>query len=159
MDIGKFSLSASCKESIGGWNMMVQHWLKYYVMIRAMDRTRSKKTPQLKPKIWAFTMSSLFHGYYIGYSLFFIGLFLIDEGFASINRSYLMTKLRKVLPGGSFNSVAVVVIVQLLLRFSSINFFLLTWNNCLAYCAFYFHYIFSLPLLLMIIGNMTRTKT
>ena len=111
MDIRKFSFSASCKESIGGWNMMVQHWLKYYVMIRAMDRTQSKKTPQLKPKIWAFTMSSLFHGYYIGYSLFFVGLFLIDEGYASINRSYLMTKLRKVLPGGSFNSVATVAMV------------------------------------------------
>ena len=93
MDISKFTFSASCKESIAGWNMRVQHWLKYYVMIRQMDRTKSKKSPQLMPKIYAFVMSSLFHGYYIGYSLFFIGLFVIDEGFASINRSYLMKPL------------------------------------------------------------------
>ena len=45
MDISRFSFSSSCKDSIAGWNMMTQHWLKYYVMIRQMDRTQSKKTP------------------------------------------------------------------------------------------------------------------
>ena len=158
MDIKKFTFSASCKDSISGWNMMVQHWLKYYVMVRQMDRTQSKKTPQIKPKIYAFAMSSIFHGYYIGYSLFFFGLFFIDEGWASINRSYLMTRAKKMLPSGSFSTITSVALAQLLLRFSSINFFLLTWSNCITYCAFYFHYIFSLPLLLVIVGNLTRAK-
>lgn len=80
--------------------MFTQHWLKYYVMVRQMDRTQSKKTPQVWPKIYAFAMSSLFHGYYIGYSLFFFGLFFIDEAWAAINRSYLLSKAQKVLPGG-----------------------------------------------------------
>ena len=34
MDICRFSFSPSCKDSISGWNMTTQHWLKYYVMIR-----------------------------------------------------------------------------------------------------------------------------
>ena len=46
----------------------------------------------------------------------------------------------------------------MLLRFSSINFFLLTWADCTTYCALYFHYIFSLPLAMMIIGRLTAAK-
>ena len=49
-----------------------------------MDRTQSKKSPQLWPKIFTFIMSACFHGYYIGYSLFFFGLFFIDEAWACI---------------------------------------------------------------------------
>jgi len=158
MDIQKFTFSSSCKESVGAWNMRTQHWLKYYVMVRQMDRTQSKKTPQLWPKVYAFAMSSVFHGYYIGYSLFFFGLFFIDEGWARINRSYLVEKARKMLPSGRWSSVLGVMLVQLLLRFSSINFFLLTWNDCISYCSHYFYYIFALPLALMIIGRLTPTK-
>ena len=158
MDIGRFTFSPSCKESIAGWNMRTQHWLKYYCMVRQMDRSSSKRTQQLWPKLYAFGMSAVFHGYYIGYSLFFFGLFFIDEAWASINRSYLSEKVKKILPGGAWTTVLSTATIQMLLRFSSINFFLLTWVNCMAYCSSYFHYIFSLPLVLIVIGKMTAVK-
>ena len=46
----------------------------------------------------------------------------------------------------------------MLLRFSSINFLLLTFDDCTAYCAHYFHYLFSLPLLMLIVGKLTIAR-
>ena len=46
----------------------------------------------------------------------------------------------------------------MLLRFSSINFFLLTWADCTAYCAYYFNYIYLLPLVMVVVGKMTVVK-
>ena len=63
-----------------------------------------------------------------------------------------------MLPESSFGSIVSVILVQLLLRFSSINFFLLEWNTCFAYCTSYFHYIYLLPLTLMIIGKLPKPK-
>ena len=42
MDILAFTWSPTAKESISNWNMRTQHWLKYYIMLRQMDRTKSK---------------------------------------------------------------------------------------------------------------------
>ena len=92
MDVTKFSISTTCKDCIGSWNMRTQHWLKYYVMMRNMDRDLPRKTPQMFPKLWAFFVSALFHGYYIGYVLFFLGLFLIDIGWAALNKTRLAQK-------------------------------------------------------------------
>lgn len=47
-------------------------------------------------------------------------------------------------------------LIQILLRFSSINFFLLTWKDCMSYCGHYFHYIFSVPLAFMLIEKLSR---
>ncbi len=84
MDVIKFTCSSSVKETIASWNMRTNHWLKYYVMTRNMDRTLPRKVNQVWPKVWAFILSDIFHGYYIGYSLFFLGLFLIDMSKASL---------------------------------------------------------------------------
>lgn len=157
MDIKRFSFSSSCKESIAGWNMRTQHWLKYYCMVRQMDRTQSKKIPQVWPKIAAFTMSSMFHGYYIGYTVFFGALFFIDEAWAAISRSYLIQQGKMMLPE-TLRIILSTVICQVLLRFSCVNFFLLTFEDCLTYCTHYFHYIFTIPLILLVVGKLTTAK-
>ena len=103
-------------------------------------------------------MSSAFHGYYIGYSLFFVGLFVIDEAWAAINRSAIAEKAKRLLPGGVWMTVVSTATIQMLLRFSSINFFLLTWVDCMAYCIGYFKYIFLLPLSMIALGKLTVVR-
>ena len=44
MDIKGFHWGNSAKEMISHWNMRTQHFLKYYVMIRMMDRNLPKGT-------------------------------------------------------------------------------------------------------------------
>lgn len=44
MDIQCFHWGITAKDSISGWNMRTQHWLKYYVMMRSMDRNLPKGT-------------------------------------------------------------------------------------------------------------------
>ena len=44
MDIKGFHWGNSAKEMISHWNMRTQHWLKYYVMMRSMDRNLPKGT-------------------------------------------------------------------------------------------------------------------
>ena len=78
MDINSFNWGSTAKDSISKWNMRTQHWLKYYVMMRFMDRDMPRGSFQLSAILKTFAVSAIFHGYYIGYYLFFSGLFLLD---------------------------------------------------------------------------------
>lgn len=60
--------------------MRTQHWLKYYVMMREMDRTQPRGKFQAIPVLKTFLVSAVFHGIFIGYYFFFFGLFLMDVG-------------------------------------------------------------------------------
>ena len=78
MDVTRFTWSPTAKEAISNWNMRTQHWLKYYVMLRSMDRSLPRNAFQLKAIVWTFAVSAGFHGLYVGYYLFFAGLFILD---------------------------------------------------------------------------------
>ena len=78
--------------------MRTQHWLKYYVMMRSMDRSLPRGTFQLKAIIKTFSISAIFHGYYIGYYLFFSGLFLMDLAWKLMGATAVATAVSKRLP-------------------------------------------------------------
>ena len=52
----------SYQDAITKWNIQVHHWLKYYVMMRWMDRSKARGKPQLIPTIVTFLASGAWHG-------------------------------------------------------------------------------------------------
>ena len=61
---------------VANWNMRTQYWLKYYVMIPLLDRSKPKNATQIFPVFITFLTSALWHGFYFGYYGTFIGFAL-----------------------------------------------------------------------------------
>ena len=133
MDIIGFHWGETAKDSIANWNMRTQHWLKYYVMLRFMDRTKPRGSFQLDAILKTFLVSAFFHGFYIGYYLFFFGLFLLDFAWKLMGSTTLATNSSKRVPE-KFARLIRTAIIQVVLRYISIPFILLSWLNCLTFC-------------------------
>ena len=73
-----FELMTNPVKAISNWNISVHHWLKYYWMLRWMDRSQPRGKIQLGPFMLTFIVSPLWHGFYFGYFAFFTGLGLMD---------------------------------------------------------------------------------
>ena len=69
-----FELSITGFQSLERWNMFTQSWLKYYTMMRMIDRTLPRNKLQLVPVLCGFAMSSIWHGTEPGYAFFFTTL-------------------------------------------------------------------------------------
>ena len=50
--------------------MLVHRWLKEYVLVRSMDK--SKKGCQLMPILYTYTVTIVWHGLEPGYPIFFV---------------------------------------------------------------------------------------
>ena len=106
--------------------MRTQHWLKYYVMMRFMDRTKPRGSMQLGAIIKTFIVSAFFHGFYIGYYLFFSGLFLLDFAWKLMGGTALAAAVSKRMPEQLSRLIGVATI-QLVLRYLTIVFAVLSW--------------------------------
>ena len=131
--------------------MCTQNWLKYYVMLRFVDRTVPKEKLQLAPILKTFTVSALFHGYYHGYYSFFVGLFLADIAWKVISGTALAAYCQRVLPARLCNIICIGA-TQLELRYFSTPFFMLTWKNCLNYYRAFYWSGHILPITLIFVG-------
>ena len=60
------------------WNINVHNWLKYYVMLRLMDRSKPKGSPQYMAQLWTYLASGLWHGLYPGFAVLFFFAALIE---------------------------------------------------------------------------------
>ena len=74
------------------WNISIHNWLKYYVMIRLMDK--SKKGPGLFASITTFAVSACWHGLAPGLFLFSYGCFALT----AIYPKFANTSLPAILP-------------------------------------------------------------
>ena len=72
------------------WNMLVHSWLKYFVMLRVMNRKAQKGSIQTIPLVITFLVSALWHGVEPGYYVFFVGLGVTDL----VERLFMATRLR-----------------------------------------------------------------
>jgi len=52
----------------------VHNWLKYYVMLRRMDRSKPRGQLQVFPMVVTFGASAVWHGIEPGFLMFFMGL-------------------------------------------------------------------------------------
>jgi lysophospholipid acyltransferase len=71
-------LASSFAEIGTNWNIQIHYWLKYYVMLRLMDRSQPKGAAQLKATVLTFVISSFWHGTYPGYILFFVAASMLE---------------------------------------------------------------------------------
>jgi D-alanyl-lipoteichoic acid acyltransferase DltB (MBOAT superfamily) len=54
------------------WNIQTHLWLKYYVMLRLIDRKAPRNASKHLPTLVTFIVSSIWHGVYPGYIVFFV---------------------------------------------------------------------------------------
>ncbi len=77
MDIYKLEMSMRVKDFLANWNISVHEWLKYYVYLRLLDNTKRGGT-NLKAAMLTFIVSAIWHGFYPGFMVFFLGAGLMD---------------------------------------------------------------------------------
>ena len=74
---------------ISNWNMCTQSWIKYYILMRLLDRNKPKGKVQAMPLFLSFIFSAIWHGVDLGYFVFFITLFFNDF----IAKQFALSKL------------------------------------------------------------------
>lgn len=67
--------------AVTGWNIQVHNWLKYYIMLRMMDRSKPRGQLQVMPMIMTFVVSAAWHGIMLGFFACFIGIAFVDYQF------------------------------------------------------------------------------
>jgi len=53
-------------------------WLKYYVMLRLMDRSKPRNQMQVGPMLITFIVSAAWHGMELGFFVMFIGFGIME---------------------------------------------------------------------------------
>lgn len=98
MDYLNFNYATSPGLAIPYWNMRTQYFLKYHLNLRFVDRTLPRNQRQLAPFAKTFACSILFHGFFHGFTSFFIGLAINDMAFKAIGRTKLANRISDKLP-------------------------------------------------------------
>lgn len=78
ISIWSFESQISWTEAISKWNIQVHLWLKYYIMLRLMDRKKPKGQMQVGPMVVTFIVSAAWHGIQVGFFLMFFGFALCE---------------------------------------------------------------------------------
>ena len=111
---------------MSNWNIQVHNWLKYYVMLRWIDRSKPKHIVQPFPIFMSFAMSLIWHGFWPGYFLTFLGAAVLDILGKNIARTAIAHQIKEIVP-----RKVLLVILYIFNRFS-VSFF------C---CAFLYQYV------------------
>jgi lysophospholipid acyltransferase len=69
--------SVKVKDFLANWNISVHEWLKYYVFLRQLDN-KKRGGSTIKAAMATFLVSAIWHGFYPGFFVFFIGAGLMD---------------------------------------------------------------------------------
>lgn len=69
--------STRVKDFLANWNISVHEWLKYYVFLRQLDN-KKRGGSNLRAAMITFLVSAIWHGFYPGFFVFFIGAGLMD---------------------------------------------------------------------------------
>ena len=70
-------VSYTVKDFLGSWNMSVPKWIKYYVFLRMLPNDK-RQSINFKAAFTSFMVSAVWHGFYPGFYMFFLGAFLLD---------------------------------------------------------------------------------
>ncbi|XP_042905740.1 lysophospholipid acyltransferase 6 isoform X2 [Parasteatoda tepidariorum] len=128
VDIIRFELSLNFRETLETWNKSTQMWLRYI----AYDRAPSHKT------VWTYLLSALWHGFYPGYYITFLGGAIFTLAARSIRRSVrpLFQSKRSL---SRLYDVITCVTTRIALAYIVFPFILLEYHASLAvYKKFYF---------------------
>lgn len=79
-NIYNLETSYKVKDFLANWNISAHHWLKYYVYLRQLSNHK-REGFNLSATFLTFLMSAIWHGFYPGYYVFFMGAGLMDYHF------------------------------------------------------------------------------
>jgi D-alanyl-lipoteichoic acid acyltransferase DltB (MBOAT superfamily) len=71
----KYITAFDVSTTTGAWNIQVHYWMKYYCMIRLLDK--KKRGFQAWPSLVTFIVSAIWHGLGLGFYYFFIAAFFV----------------------------------------------------------------------------------
>lgn len=60
------------------WNMSVADWLRNYVFMRSLPTSKNRSKGIARATLTTFIVSAIWHGFYPGFMMFFLGCFLLD---------------------------------------------------------------------------------
>ena len=83
---------------VNAWNISIHHWLKYYVMMRLIDRTKPKNQTQVMPQILCFLVSSIWHGLELGLFVCMFGFGLLLALYKVVVSTKLCDIFCKIVP-------------------------------------------------------------
>ena len=133
MNVKNFALARDVSDFTTNWNVQVHYWLKYYVMLRVMDRSQKRGVYQGKAAFWTFFTSALWHGTYPGLFIFFLscaGSEQICRNFAKVT---IISKLRRTVIPYSFEQVFLWFWAFLTNGFFALGFFYFTLDPYLKF--------------------------
>ena len=93
-----FSTSLNGTQATTNWNMNTVSWLKYYVQMRLLDRTKPRHVIQIWPVASVFIASSVWHGPELGFAVFFLTLFLNSIIAKFFEKTKLAAQINRVVP-------------------------------------------------------------
>lgn len=83
---------------MGSWNCCVHNWLKYYVMLRWIDKTKDRRIVQPFPIFMSFFMSLIWHGIWSGYVIVFMGAAACDILYKNMEKTKIVQSIQGMLP-------------------------------------------------------------
>lgn len=99
-------LGCSFEDYGTNWNVQIHLWLKYYVMLRLMDRKAPRGAPQLRATFLTFVVSSLWHGTYPGFLMFFVAIALLEMQGKGFPKLKVMAAINSSVPGFVITAMA-----------------------------------------------------
>ena len=83
MNISGFLFALTTADALDNWNMTTQNWLKYYIYMRVLDRSKPRHVVQIAPIFFTMFFSAFWHGCHLKWYL----------GFGSLALAVSATKL------------------------------------------------------------------
>ncbi len=75
------------------WNISIQEWLKYYVLLRLMDKSKPRHAIQTMPIVMTFLVSAIWHGFYFSFYGYMSGFLLVIISFKMAQKTALAQKV------------------------------------------------------------------
>jgi len=96
MNIRKFAFATDISHLTNNWNVQIHHWLKYYVMMRLLDRKKPRGSFQAVPVMITFVVSAVWHGTYPGFFILFTACIFIQITSKNVGSSLKNVEFPKV---------------------------------------------------------------
>ena len=96
--IWELETSYRVKDFLAAWNISAHMWLKHYIFIRMLPTGKKSAKSTAVASLATFIVSAIWHGFYPGFYVFFLGAGLMDYQ-AKIAGEVLSPYVEKKLPG------------------------------------------------------------
>lgn len=83
---------------MSSWNIQIHNWIKYYIMLRWIDKSKPRHVMQPFPIFVSFFMSLVWHGIWSGYAITFLGTAVLDIIWKNLQKKALVEMIYENVP-------------------------------------------------------------